>query len=273
LTLSRNGTELGIGFGLIVLGLVTAAILGWRRRQPLSLALAGSGVLGMVIGVISLSRASTPLFLYFAVWLAFVPLSFMLAIGVALLAPAPSGPAQARRSSRPAWSRPAQARRRSSPAWSHRIVAVLVVTVTVVAAVGLRSDLRMASVSTTSGAGPWPGSTDQSPAARSRAIRDTAALSAAVEKVLRPTDRWVSFTLGPASPWPYVAGVVLELDERGIQSTVAPASWELYFGHERAPGRRVSVEFGLFTSTDTSATGRVIAEIDGDVLTYKRTVG
>jgi hypothetical protein len=266
LALNRNGAELGIGVGLIVLGLLTAVILGRQQQQPLSLALAASGILGAVIGGLSLSRASTPLFLYFAVWLAYVPLSFLLAIGVALFAPArvPMGTAPSGVSPSPTWSRDVS---------SLRNIALLGVAVAAVATVALRSDLRTASVTTSTGAGPWPGNTDQSPAARATAIRDTATLTAAAEKVLRPNDRWVSFTLGPASPWPYVAGMVLDLDERGIQSTVAPARWELYFGHERAPGRRVSVEFGVFTSTDPSGVGRVIGKVDGAVLTYRRSFG
>jgi hypothetical protein len=261
LALTRTGVELAVGIGLIVLGLAIAVTLGIRRRQPLSLALAASAVLGAVIGVISLSRASTPLFLYFAVWLSFVPLSVLLAIGVALFAPAPpailpSGPIRT------------ATRWRLAP--SRRIIPVLVVAASLIAAVAVRSDLGMASVTTSSGAGPWPEATDGSPAARASAISDTAALTAAAEKVLRPTDRWVGFTLGPASPWPYVAGMVLGLDERGVQSTVAPASWELYFGHERAPGRAVKVEFGVFAAPAKPAFGRVIADIGGAVLTYER---
>ena len=266
LTLSRNGAEIGIGASLAVVGLVTALALGWRRQQPLSLALAGSGVFGAAIGLVSLSRAATPLYLYFAVWLAFVPISFLLAIGVALLAPSrlPAGGA-------PAGCGPAPGRRDARS--SRRIAPLLVVAATVVAAMALRSDLHMASVTTSSGAGPWPAPTDQSQAARSRAIRDTAAFSAAAEEVLRPTDRWVRFTLSPTSPWPYVAGMVLQLDERGVQSSVAPASWELYFGHERGPGHRATVEFWLSPSTDPSSGGRVLRVIDGDVLSYKRTPG
>ena len=108
-------------------------------------------------------------------------------------------------------------------------------------------------------------------------MQDTAALAKAAESVLRPTDRLVGFTIGTPGLWPYVAGIVLQLDERGVQSTVSPASWELYFGHERAPGRPVSVTFDLLASSETeniiATHGTMVADIHGEVLTYQRTVG
>jgi hypothetical protein len=68
--------------------------------------------------------------------------------------------------------------------------------------------------------------------------------------------------------------MVLGLDERGVQSTVGPADWTVYFGHERAPGRPVSVIFRLYPSSLPSArapsTSRVLLAIDGAVLSYQR---
>ncbi len=99
---------------------------------------------------------------------------------------------------------------------------------------------------------------------------DTAALTKAAESVLRPNDHWVNFNLGTTWPWPDVAGMVLALDQRGVQSTVTPASWALYFGHERTPGRAVNVQFDVFAATDRAAAaanrGTVIAVVDGIVL-------
>ena len=156
-------------------------------------------------------------------WLAYVPLSLALAIGVALLTPA-------------------HPTRRSWAGLGRPILALSVAAAVGVAAVTVRSDLRMGPVKTiTTGAGPWPAGTAPTPQARSRSSRDTAALTTAARSVLRPSDRWVGFTVATSSLWPYVAGMVLELDESGIQSTVSPASWELYFGHERTPGRPVNV--------------------------------
>jgi len=66
---------------------------------------------------------------------------------------------------------------------------------------------------------------------------------------------------------------VLQLDERGTQSTVSPASWDLYFGDERAPGRPVSVQFDLSSSTGPAPAGTVVAKVDGAVLSYQRTAG
>ena len=255
LTLNRSGTELAIGTALMVVGLIVAVALGWRRRQPFSLALAAGAVLGVVLGVISLSRTAGPAYLYFAVWLAYVPLSLALAIGVALLTPA-------------------HPTRRSWAGLGRPILALSVAAAIGVAAVTVRSDLRMGPVKTiTTGAGPWPAGTAPTPQARSRSLRDTAALTTAARSVLRPSDRWVGFTVATSSLWPYVAGMVLELDESGIQSTVSPASWELYFGHERAPGRPVDVQFELVAATDQAPTGTVLARVDGAVLTYQRTGG
>jgi hypothetical protein len=90
--------------------------------------------------------------------------------------------------------------------------------------------------------------------------------------VLRPGDHWVGFQIGADSLWPYVAGLILELDERGVQSTVGPAQWDLYFGRERTPGRPVSVAFALYPASNraTPAGARVVATVDGTILTYQR---
>jgi hypothetical protein len=235
-------------------------ILGVRRRQPLSVALAATAVLGVALGVISLSRTPGPVYLYFAVWLAFVPLSLLLSIGVALLAPPAPG-------SSPGSPTPS---RRARPA-----LAACVVAAVLAAAFTVQSDLRMGPVKTiASGAGPWPLANAGSPQGRARSLQDTAALTEAALSVLRPGDRSVNFTVGTDGLWPYVAGMVLELDQHGTESTVSPAPWQLYFGHERAPGRPVSVGFDLFASNDaaaqSSARGTVLAEVDGAVLTYQR---
>ena len=143
------------------------------------------------------------------------------------------------------------------------------------AAVTIQSDLRTEAVAATTGAGPWPQGNAATPLRKLLTVQDTAALAQAAEGVLRSTDRLVNFTIGTPGLWPYVAGMVLELDERGVQSTVSPASWELYFGHERAPGRPPSVTFDLLASSDPpsviAANGTVVADIHGSVLTYRRT--
>jgi hypothetical protein len=264
LSLSRTTAQIGIGVALMVSGLVIAVTLGWRRCQPFSLALSAGGVLGAVLGLVSLCLTGGPVYLYFAVWLAYVPLSLLLAILVAL-GPFPVSGISGRLAppTRGTLRRP--------------LVALSVVAAVVATAATLQSDLRMAPISTSSGGGPWPGAADRSSETRSQAPIETAALARAAERSLRPGDRWVGFTIGTTGLWPYVAGMVLELDERGVQSTVGPSRWELYFGHERTPGRPVSVEFDLYSATDTAgraaAVGTRVAEIDGDVLTCRRMPG
>ena len=69
--------------------------------------------------------------------------------------------------------------------------------------------------------------------------------------------------------------MVLELDERGVQRTVGPAAWEVYFGHERSPGPPVTVVFRLYPSSTAASVDRsvstLIADLDGAVITYART--
>jgi hypothetical protein len=84
LALHRNPVEVA-GFAvLLVTGLVVAVALGWRRRQAMSLALAASAVVGTLVGAASLAHADGPVYLYFALWLAYVPLAGLLALGVAM---------------------------------------------------------------------------------------------------------------------------------------------------------------------------------------------
>jgi hypothetical protein len=68
--------------------------------------------------------------------------------------------------------------------------------------------------------------------------------------------------------------MALGLDEQGVQTTVSPAQWELYFGKERAPGRRVTVRFDLYATSDQAAMeaakGTVVARLHTEVLTYQR---
>ena len=89
LALHRSPMEVA-GFGvLLVAGLVAAVALGRRRRQPMSLALAASAVVGALVGAASLTHADGPVYLYFALWLAYVPLAVLLALGVAMFGRVP----------------------------------------------------------------------------------------------------------------------------------------------------------------------------------------
>jgi hypothetical protein len=267
LALTRSGVELTVGFALIGIGLVVAVGAGWRRRQPASLALSLAAGLGLIVGAISLTRTAGPVYLYFAVWMAFVPLAVLLAIGVAAVGEPPERDRLE-----------ARAPRRHPAVWPGRParsgLAVLLAVTAAAALVTVRSDLRMGPIATTTGSGPWPPGQDATRAGRAQTVRDTAALTEAAAKVLGPADRWVNITIGTGSLWPYAAGMVLGLNEWGVQSTVAPAAWSLYFGHERRPGRPVAAAFDLYAATDVAARrlarGAVVAAVDGAVLTYQR---
>jgi len=249
LALHRGAPAIAVSTAVGVAALMVAVWDGRRRREPMSTALASAAGLGFVIGGASLTHADGPVYLYFVVWLAFVPLSIVLALGAALV----GGSAQDRR-----------VRTRAA-------VTAVCVVVLVAAALTVRSDLRMGPVSTTTGSGPWPPGNAGTLQGRQRTIRNTTALTQAAESVLRRGDRWVALTIESGAVWPYAAGMVLGLDERGVQSTVGPAEWSLYFGHERLPGHPVAVVFRLYATDAGASSGTVIADLDGALLTYERT--
>ncbi len=265
LALHRNPVEVAGFTVLLVVGLVVVVAVGRRRRQAMSLALAASAVVGALLGTASLTHADGPLYLYFALWLAYVPLAVLLATGVALFGRQPAGSAADQPASYPAGF--------ALPTWAARtVVPVCVAAALLTSAVSVGSDLRLGPVNTTTGSGPWPAGNAGTVQGKERTVQDTVALTRAAESVLRPGDHWVGFTIGSDSLWPYVAGLVLELDERGVQSTVGPAEWALYFGRERTPGRPVEVAFGLYPASErsTPASSPVLANVDGTVLTYRR---
>jgi len=266
LTLHRSGAEIAITAALLVAGLLATISVARRRHQPMSVALAAGAVLGVVVGTLSLTHTDGPIYPYFAVWLAYVPLSVLIALGTALLGS--TGPEELVASDP---VRGADIRQGSAGRWP---VIVLCLVALAGAASTVTSDLRMGSVSTTTGSGPWPPGNAGAAEGKQQTIRNTIALTRAAESVLGSGDRTVGITIESTGVWPYVAGMVLDLDERGVQSTVAPRSWELYFGHERVPRGPVSVAFSLYPSRAAAAldpsAGRVIADLDDAVLTYRR---
>lgn len=263
LTVHRTAVELLAAAVLVGLVVTVAIKTGRRRQTPFAHYLLIAAAVGGVIGPLSLTRSGGPVYLYFAVWLSFVPLAVLLAAGAALFAPAEPNRSVLTLSPSP--------RRSSLPrvgiaAW---VVAAGLVGATVA------SDLGLNPLNRTIGSGPWPLADATSARARHLPPEDTAVLSRAAERVLRPSDLWAGVTIGSASVWPYAAGLVLQLDEEGVQTTVSPASWGLYFGHRRVPGHPVSVSFSLFpvAGLPASVTTRasVLTEVDGVALVYSRT--
>jgi hypothetical protein len=219
-------------------------------------ALAVSAVIGAVVGTASLTRSGGPVYLYFAIWLAFVPVGVLLALGAALVGSAPVA----------ASAEPSGGARATDPRWAPVLVACAAVT----AGLTVSSALATRPIAATTGSGPWPPGMASTIESKQRTVRDTQALTRAARAVLRPGDRRVGFTIGSSGEWPYVAGIVLGLDERGVQSTVGPAAWQVYFGHERAAGPSVSVAFWVGPAASAPVRGSVIAELDGVVLSYTR---
>ena len=253
--LQLNRSPAAICVAAVLVALMTVASLRLARggAQPMARALAASGVVGFVVGTASLTRADGPAYLYLAVWLAFVPLTALLALGAAVVGTGPTvtpaAPASRSRLSRTPWL-------------AGCVVVALLATVW--------ADVRTIPIGATTGSGPWPPDMAMTIATKQRTVRNTQALTRAAETVLGPADHRVTFVISSSGVWPYVAGMVLGLDGRGVQSTVAPASWQVYFGHERAPGPPVTIAFSLGFAGTTPAAGAVIANIDGVVLTYTR---
>jgi hypothetical protein len=131
----------------------------------------------------------------------------------------------------------------------------------------------MGSIRATTGSGPWPARHAATAQGRRRTIQETVALTRAAEGVLRPGDRAVEFTIEDSSVWPYVAAVVLELDERGVQGPVAP--WRgscTSVTSERLAGASMLPSICTRPTTSCQPIGEetVIADLDGAVLAYAR---
>jgi hypothetical protein len=260
LTAHRSAIELIAAAALVAAAAVVALRYGRRRQTPMAEYLLIAAGIGAILGPLSLTRSDGPVYLYFAVWLSFVPLAVFMASGLALLAPAaPTRSVPAGR--RSPWRRP-------NLAVAAAVLAGGLAGATVV------SDLALSPLNRTIGSGPWPLADATSPQARHLAAQDTAVLFRAADRVLRPGDSWAGVTIGSESVWPYAAGLVLELDQDGVQTTVSPASWQLYFGHERIPGRPVNASFALYPVSDLPVPlvsgASVLTEVDGVALVFSR---
>jgi hypothetical protein len=252
LALHRSGPVLATGVLLVLSGALIAGWLGMRRRKALASAICAAGMSGAVVGGGSMLLAGNPLFPYFAVWLAFVPLAFLLAAGVAVLAigGTPGGVAD------------------RSPPRSLHLAPVIVVAVVVLVA-GIWSAEAALPAGRTTGSGPWPSALAPSLAGREQTLRDTVSLTDAIAGALPPGDRRIQLDMEDASLWPLAAGAVLALEERGVQTVVAPASWNLYFGKNESSGHAATSNFQLQAPAASSQhRGILIARNQDLVLTY-----
>lgn len=263
LALPRSAPEM-------VLGLVAMAVLAavsWRfarrgaRRGGSDLAarLIEGGVVAGGVGVVSLAGSDGPVLLYFALWLAAIPVVLLIALGAAVL---PSG---ALTSSHP-WSLPGFLPRffRRGVTAALLGAAVIPVCLSTVLALGLPS------IDHTIGSGPWPAQDASTVQGRHRTVDVTAELDRAAVAALPRGAHAVRLGIGSPGVWPYAAGIVLQLDQRGLQVTVSPASWELYFGPNPPPPPADAPQLRLQTSGSAGGPGVVLASADGVVLVYGR---
>ncbi len=227
-------------FGITLLLSVVASVLAWRLGGGFSRRLVVAGAVVAAVGTASLVGSGGQVMLYFAVWISVAPVLVLLALGAAVA---------------PRWGAS------GGPA-VHLLGAVAVV----VCAVVLISDLSLPAVDHTIGSGPWPAANAGSAAGRHHTATDTAVLERAALAAVLPLGRHVVLDISSPEDWPYAAGIVLYLDEHGVDTTVTPGSWQLYFGSPpaRAPGAPTArLVIGPTAGTET---GEVLADVDGVLL-------
>ena len=257
--LARDPAAVAVVFVALAALAGAALLVGRRRRQPLAPALIGAALVVAVVGPLSLAAAG-PVSLYFALWLSVTPLLVLLGLGVAVLGPA--GPARPATGSRPG---------SGSAVAGHRRTAVVVTVASLAAATWtVAADAALPSADRATGSGPWPAADAATPAGRARTVADTAALDRAARALLGPGVRASVITIGATSVWPEAAGVVLELDEDGVATTVEPASWQAYFGRSPEPTGGGVLRIGLYPDSDRAAAagddGPVVARVGGTLL-------
>jgi len=240
----RSNAKLAIGCAGMLLVTAAALAIGWRRRQTFALLATTAGVLGGIIGIVATTRATGGLFSYLVIWQAFVPCALLIGLGAAICGPAGRATASAS----------GHAPLDVSLPQSWVLAGLLTAGAVVVAATTVNADRSVTL--------PW------------RQNVSVGVLATASEKILRPSDRWVDVTIGTAAVWPEAAGLVDQLEGANHRATVSPASWVVEFGHERLPGRPVSVRFDIYQQGDQAAAsafgGTVLAVSAGYVVSYMR---
>lgn len=248
LLIARSNGRLAAGLVLLVVVSLATLLVARRRRVARPAWLIAAAAAATVIGAVVNSRAAPPLESYLVVWLAFVPVAVLLALGLALLAPAAPNPA----ASRPAHS--------ASPALRSPGRGVLTVGLALLAIVG--------AIWTTGGdihqPEPWS-SNDPT----------VTAFTAAALPALHPSDHVIGVTIVSGATWPTAAGLVDQLVRHGRSTTVAPEVWTVLFGRERAPGRPVDATLELYDRTDVAAAAAmsgatVLASVGTEVLAISR---
>jgi hypothetical protein len=250
LSLDRSGPQLVLA-GLLIAVLVAFSIRAARsQKSPFAARLVEAGLVAGVLGVLSLAGSDGPVLLYFALWLASVPVIFLIASGVACFDARDLG----------------DIRTRSA------IASVLAATI-LASSLATGFGFALPPVDQTIGSGPWPSQDAGSAQGRHRTVQDTARLDRSALTALTAADRTVRFVIGSEAVWPYAAGVVLYLEEHGVEVSVSPSSWVLYFGPNPAWARTPAAEFELYRAGSPGASGagsRLLAGIDGANLSFRQ---
>jgi hypothetical protein len=250
LSLHRTEPELVLGFLLIAALIVFSVRVVRRHHSSFAARLVEVGLVAGGLGVLSLAGSDGPVLVYFALWLASVPVMFLIASGVALFTPGSLADVPTR-----------------------AVIAPVLTGAIIVSGLATGVGFALPPVDHTIGSGPWPAQDAGSAQGRHRTVQDTAELDRASLAALVLGERSVRFVIGSESDWPYAAGVVLYLEEHGVDVTVSPTSWEFYFGPNQAPANKPAGEFGLYPAGSPAGAapgGRVIAKVDGTELTLRQ---
>ena len=229
--LHRNTPELWATGTIFVVVAVAAVKLAAPRQSGVvrALVLASSGV--ATIGTVSLMTAPPPIYPYLSEWMAVAPLTLLIGFGLAAIGRVGGGAHLGD------FHRPTAWRLAAFVVTPRRLAAVLAAGVLIGGIFAVVSDLRTVPIQDTTGSGPWPTTEAGSAPGKRTVVSDTASLDREALATLPTGTHRIQLVIGAPDLWPYAAGMVLALDQSGVNAAVSPPSWDLYFGSARsAPG-------------------------------------
>lgn len=236
LSIARSRAQLvAAAAGIAAASLVTL-LAAWRRSQPAAAYLVLAGLAGAVLGSASLTRAVGGDMAYFTVWLSFVPVAVLIGLGIALVGDPPPGP------------------RPKAAASARSLTTTLLLAAAIAAALP-----------------PLVKSDSLHPAAPANAP-----LLQVMQKLERATatvpfncrGRTVIVGIGQGALWPEAAGIATRLSAQGCEIRTNQASYAVQFG--RYGGRsRVAGNLGLYLTPAPAGSGKVLAQVGNQVLTWR----
>lgn len=230
LSIHRSHVELAADAVALVALSVIALAVGRLRRQPAAAAFVGAAGIGVLAGAYSLSRAAGAVMMYFALWLSFVPVAVLLAVGVAFFG------------------------RRGGVRADRSVAGAALATVALAAAVPpvwIAANL------------PPAGSPAQPVAKVTEKLASAAQHSASCRGAV------VYIDIGRPVLWSEAAGIASVLARDGCVTRALPRSWDLQFGdHGRGLPVRGKLSLYLTPGPGPADSGRIVAVVGNQVLTW-----